>query len=750
MSWEVREFITRIRAASPEEQRLIIADEMALMRTAIREPDRSDKTAIIGKLIFLNIQGENTTFAQLEAVNLMASDSYMQKRVGYLAVGTLVDEQNDLLVLATHSVLKDLQARHPLVQALALSLIANKGSVEMCRSVGNEVAKLMGSEHPGVMKRAAAAAVTIIRKCPEMVDTFRSGLLKLYSSPKHAVVGGAILLTMEMIKANGGNVTSFLPLTKPLTGLLSVLVTKRPSMEFRFAHFNDPFLQVKTMKLLMILKQPSQELDDILTTIMTTVDTQRHPGRTLMLQAVETVCSVAKNSTLRALAFNQVGRLFSFRDPSVLYSALSVFGRVLYHGRDIIDRTSNDSIALQRHKAQIVQTLNHRDPSIRRRALDVILALVDETNVESLIPEVIEYLHFADTDFRTEMVAKIYTAIQRFAPSAIWSFDTVLMLILDSGDYIGSDVFGSFCRIIARNKEVQDHALPKLANIIYGYLDNQTLVSVTSWVLGEFQLTPIEGMLETLVNIMKMPQTKPETMRYVLVGTAKMAARWDKVNEVLDAFELYSKDADFEIQQRAGELLGILKTGRFKEALLTPVEVPVETDGSAKAQLITDDLLDIMDTPVLPKQSITATKSAGAELLALVDGEPQPTTAKPLPDITPPAGAVEALRTAEFVIYFEIQKNKDNVNQIAIRSTIFNLGMTPLTNFSIQYGVPTGWFVRAQVPSSTTLDARGGKPIQQLLYLENKGMAPLAMKTQTSYMFGCQPLKSVDNINPIF
>ena len=196
MSWEVREFITRLRASSPEEQRLIIADEMAMMRTAIREPDRSDKTSIMGKLIFLNILGENTSFAQLEAVNLMASESYMQKRVGYLAVGTLVDEQNDMLVLATHSVVKDLQTRHPLVQALALSLIANKGSTEMCRSVSTAVEKLMSSEHPGVMKRAAAAAVTIVRKCPDLAETSRRGLIKLYRRPMKGVVGCAILCTM--------------------------------------------------------------------------------------------------------------------------------------------------------------------------------------------------------------------------------------------------------------------------------------------------------------------------------------------------------------------------------------------------------------------------------------------------------------------------------------------------------------------------------------------------------------------------
>jgi hypothetical protein len=49
--------------------------------------------------------------------------------------------------------------------------------------------------------------------------------------------------------------------------------------------------------------------------------------------------------------------------------------------------------------------------------LDVVAALIDERNVETLIPEVINDVPLADPEFRSELVAKVFQSVQRFAPS---------------------------------------------------------------------------------------------------------------------------------------------------------------------------------------------------------------------------------------------------------------------------------------------------------------------------------------------
>jgi hypothetical protein len=81
---------------------------------------------------------------------------------------------------------------------------------------------------------------------------------------------------------------------------------------------------------------------------------------------------------------------------------------------------------------------------------------------------------------------------------------------------------------------------------------------------------------------------------------------------------------------------------------------------------------------------------------------------------------------------------------------VFGLGEVPLPKFVVHYGVPPGWGIVAQPPSGNVLEPKGGRPIRQLLFLENRGQSPLVMLTQIAYMYGTQPIKENGRINPIF
>ena len=67
---------------------------------------------------------------------------------------------------------------------------------------------------------------------------------------------------------------------------------------------------------------------------------------------------------------------------------------------------------------------------LARRALDLVYALVNEGNIQSLTAELLEYLAVADAEFKPDLTAKIAALVQRFAPNKRWHFDSLLQVPL--------------------------------------------------------------------------------------------------------------------------------------------------------------------------------------------------------------------------------------------------------------------------------------------------------------------------------
>ena len=771
MSQTLESFIRNVTLAPTiEEERVLIANEQANMRTFIRDCDPQYRPSIVAKLMFLTMRGENTGWGQMEVVTLMTHERFSYKRIGYIAATMLLDENNELVVLVTATVQKDLSSNNPLIQKLALALISNIGTHDMCEAVAPQVAKIVMMSNTVLQKYAGMAAVRIIRKCPEIFDQFRPAVAPLLNQLPTVIIG--IHLALEMLKIDPKLKEPWEQFCVPFTRILHVLFEQRSGGEYSFGVFNNPFLQITVLKCLQELQKPSDDLDDILSTLVTSLDVRRSTGRSILLQTVQTIGTCAKKPSLRSLAFNQIGRLFTYAESNILYSALSAFSRILYNENQMLDRSSSDSLVLQRYKSQVVHCLDHRDPSIRRRALDVVAALVDSTNVESLVPEIMSYLKIADGDFRSELVAKVFAAIQRFAPSPVWNFDTVLNLIADSGNYVGSDVITSFCKLISHNIDIRSHAIAAMTDAISTTNDNQTLIQVAAWTLGEFQEEP-SNTIDLMIDICKMPQTTSDTKCYLLTSLSKLATRFNQADKVKAFLEQYTKNSNLEIQQRSGEMLRVLSHPEVSDQLLAPIEVDevenaapveggIETVAPVTAQKPQEEsLLDLYNTP---GGNQPQTDSLLGDLLDLggppappqqqpqqsQPQQPAPPPQQPQPEIKPPPNAVEAQRTSDYTIFFELQTNAQNPRQLAIRASVFNNTDVPLTNFLIQYGVPNGYAISCAPPSGNVLAPKGGPPITQVMMLENRGNVPLKMLTQATYMYRSQPLKEMGQINPIF
>jgi hypothetical protein len=157
--------VRQVRAArTAAEERGVVAKEAASLRQAFKEGDASIRHRNVAKLMYMHMLGYPSHFGQMECVKLIATLTYPEKRIGYLALMVLLDERTEVLMLVTNEMKKDLVQKNQYICALALSALGNVGSAEMCRDLAPDVERLLASTNAYVRKKAALCAIRVIRK----------------------------------------------------------------------------------------------------------------------------------------------------------------------------------------------------------------------------------------------------------------------------------------------------------------------------------------------------------------------------------------------------------------------------------------------------------------------------------------------------------------------------------------------------------------------------------------------------------
>ena len=108
----------------------------------------------MAKLLFLSILGYPTHFGQMEAIKLLASPRFSDKRMGYLALGLLVDEKHEVLTLVTNCLSQDLAAPSQFTAGLAITALGTLGSAEMARDLCGDLEKHLRGANPYLRKKA--------------------------------------------------------------------------------------------------------------------------------------------------------------------------------------------------------------------------------------------------------------------------------------------------------------------------------------------------------------------------------------------------------------------------------------------------------------------------------------------------------------------------------------------------------------------------------------------------------------------
>jgi len=588
--------------------------ESAIVRQQLHRGDNRGPNLL--KLMYMSMLGYATEFGQLEVVKLLAEADFASKRVGYLALCVLLDESQEVLTLAENHIKRDLVATgNPFITSLALDAVANIAGADMSRDMMNEVYGLLGSSNTHVRKKAALAAQRAVRKAPELVDVFLEDerLMSILNERNHGILICFVTLLNECLASENGKpyLTKYATLIPAAVRQLNQLVMSGYATEHEVGGIADPFLQVKLLQFLRIVGRGSEDaaeaMNNVLAQAATNTASERNVGCAVLYECVRTILAIECDESLRLLAYNILGR-FMDRDNNSRFVALSMF----------LDVVRVDRAVAQRHRSTVIDCLRDVDVSIRKRALQLTVALIDDSNVRLMASDLLSYLGVCSDEMREPTTRQLCGVIERQSPNAEWRIEMSTRLFRNPNARIAEAFAEHFITAVTRADE--DTAARAAAAMWEEFqavsadptthIVRQGLLLAAVWLCGEFAhlLAPKTTSPDVLIGACGAMATEgptPLVRQFGLNAVVKIASKFEETHSMAQGiFDLCATSMDCEIAQRAAEYSVMLS--EFKGELL---EFCFSPGGAIAAQADTEELV-LPATPLAPAPGEMPAKGA--------------------------------------------------------------------------------------------------------------------------------------------
>ncbi|KAI8373125.1 adaptin N terminal region-domain-containing protein [Radiomyces spectabilis] len=636
------DLIRGIRANKKNEQKYI-AVCLQDIRNEVKSNDSDIKATAVAKLTYLQMLGYDMSWASFHIVEVMSSPKFIHKRTGYLAATQSFQQDTDVLMLTTNLIKKDLASPTALDIGIAVNGLSHIVTPELARDLCQDLVAMLNHSRPYIRKRVVLVLYKVFLKFPEALRLSFPRIKEKLEDPDPSVVSSVVSVICELARKNPKNYLSLAP------QLFKLLTTS-----------SNNWMLIKIIKLFASLTPHEPRLIKKLLPPLTSL-IQTTPAMSLLYECIYTVITggflEAAGDASHALAMTCATKLRKFledADQNLKYVGLLAMGKLLLtHPRLVAE-----------HKDIILECIDDDDMSIRIRALDLVVGMVNRKNTIDIVKRLVahlspvhstttpESLHEASTIldpvYRTDIVNRIlficgqnqYHNITNFE----WYISVLVGMIYTSGVSVGESLKHHLMDVAVRVKSVREYAVKEMFRLLG---DKQTLetakrrdsnievLAAAAWVCGEYCnfLDDIPATLERLLTpyVVKMPMSVQivyvqNIMKIYAYWVSELIPQWNaelqeefvKVTHVMrEKLQMFIQSSDLEVQERACNMKAIF------DLILSSVE---ESAGEQAPPLLQGlpDLFFIYElNPVAPKAQKKVPIPEGLDLDAWIN-EPLP------------------------------------------------------------------------------------------------------------------------------
>ena len=519
------------------------------IKEELRLVNKKAKMVAVQKLTYLHMLGYDVTWAAFNIIEVMSQPLFTSKRVGYLAASQTFTSQTDVLMLATNLFKKDIGSSNPYESGVAINGLSNVCSPDLARDLAPDLVALLSSSRPYVRKKAVLVLYKVFLQFPQALRPAFPRLKEKLEDADMGVVSSAVNVICELARKNPKNYLTLAPI------LFKILTVS-----------TNNWMLIKIIKLFGSLtpleKRLGKKLIEPITNIMNSTT-----AMSLLYECIQT-CTIglSEHASIIRLCITKLRVFIEDPDQNLKYLGLLALARLM----KIAPK------AVQEHKDTVLACLDDEDITIRQRALDLTVGMVNKRNISDIVKKLMEKLNEADGIYRDDLIDKIITICSQdnyiYLTDFEWYISVLVELTRVHGTKHGKRISDQLMDVCIRVKIIREYGVLSMVNLLNDpRLTDENpveggiceVIYAAAWIVGEFaeqaktHSLVIESLLQPRVAVLPghIQAVNIQNSIKVLSFIVNHSQNPDEYKNALDIMKsrlpIFTKSGDLETQERA-------------------------------------------------------------------------------------------------------------------------------------------------------------------------------------------------------
>lgn len=575
-----RDFFELVKAIgeskSKQEEDRIVYDEVQYLKKCMTQPikDKKKMKELVLRLIYVEMLGQDASFAYIKAVELCASTSIGQKKAGYLAASLCLSPDHEFRFMLVNQIQRDMNSSNFLEICTALTAVNKIVTMDMIPAVIGDVIKLLKHEMESVRKKAIAAMHRIYQMDKSSLIDHIPKIRAALCDKDPSVMAATLPLFQAMIVDDP---MQFKDLVPSFVSILKQVTDHRLPRDYDYHRIPSPWIQMNLLRILSLLgrgdKVSSEGMYEVLVDVMKRADTGINIGYAIVYEVVKTITSIYPNVMLLDAAATSISRFIRSESHNLKYIGVKGLAAIVKdHPKYAVD-----------HQMAVIDCLEDKDETLKRKTLDLLFRMTNAINVEFIVEKLLSFLATATDDhFRTDLVGQITQCAERFAPSNAWYIQTIIQVFELAGDKVKASVAHTLTQLIAegdsteddgdddgdnesenRDNELRTNAVENFLDLMEKPKLPEILAQAISWVLGEYGYLSTSCSKEQIMiklSELSLKSNDSITKSQIITSIMKLVAQNGSCPSKINVYvTTHMKSISLEIQQRCFEFNGLLR-----------------------------------------------------------------------------------------------------------------------------------------------------------------------------------------------